>query len=475
MPLAASSEQASPPKLACQPKPDRDREIALLAPLVAAVVVLAIAFSLDWYARPLTDDLYFPSRARDLGVWGGLHAYWTTWGGRWISFLGNAALPRVIGLHAAYSEMLVACQAFWIVAMATLFRRSAGLAWPMSLAAAATVAAVVWERAVTAGVGGDFFYWAVGARENLVGVSLPTLGVALLVGPARGRLATAAGVTLLTLAPGVHELYGLFGVVAAFVALAVLLLRRDLRPASVTPWALAAGLGLTHLILVTLGAPGNAIRAATMTHAGQLPVALRLTVGQGADWLRRWVFDLPTVALAVLAYGLPGKRPAWCGWKLGRWSAAALLAILGLSVVGGAIAAHAWETGEYMAGRTQDALQVVTLLVAVVSAYAAGGRGLPDPVRVAAAALLVASMLVEPGLIRGATALRRDAPRWAAAMDRHHARLSAAAGRGEAVVLPPTPSVFWDRTLLNDPAHYRNAHTRLYYDVPAVRMEPERR
>ena len=447
--------------------------------LLPAAGVLLLGLALTWHARPLTDDLFIAAHFRDDGFIGAFTTYWTTWGSRWISYAVNGNLPRLLGLRATYGPMLVACWAIWFLALATAGRRLAGLSWPGACGAAGLVAAVVWSATLANGAAGEFFYWAVGARENLVGVAVPVLGVALAAG--RGRW---VGVALLALTPGVHELWGAFAAAWAIVGLATALAaglaprgadqpspgaRSKLRGYPALPWATAAILTTVHLVVV-VASPGNAGRAAAVEAAGEAQPIAPLIVSQAINLARSWWLDPGLVLAAFVALTIPAARPAWAARR--HLGLPAPLWVVGLSVAGvlAGLVLHALASGVPMPGRTLGGLHTTLAAGLLLAAFAAGR---PD-IRLATFASLALSawLVVGPATEAAVRDLKTNAPRWSSALDYHHRRLTAA-GPGDVVTLPPvppTPAAFWQQEVVDDPAHFRNYHTRLYYNVAGVRV-----
>ena len=457
-----------------------------------ATGVLLLGLALTWHARPLTDDLFIAAHFRDDGFVGAFTTYWTTWGSRWISYAVNGNLPRLLGLRETYGPMLVACWAIWLLALATAGRWLGGLTWPGAVAGAGLVAAVVWSATLANGAAGEFFYWAVGARENLVGVAVPVLGVALLV-PGRSAAAAAAstdgfrrwvGVVLLALTPGVHELWGAFAAAWATTGLVATFLSRRAAPpeaaaaaadrtdARVTPWLAASILTIVHLAIV-VASPGNAGRAAAVEAAGEAQPIAPLIVSQAIGLARSWWLDPGLILAAFVALTIPAARPAWAARRYVGLQAPLWIAGLSIAGVLAGLVLHAVASGVPMPGRTLGGLHTTLAAGLLLAAFAAGR---PDP-RLATFASLALSawLVVGPATEAALRDLKTNAPRWSSALDDHHRRLTAADSDDvvELPPVPPTPAAFWKQEVIDDSEHFRNYHTRIYYRVARVRVVEE--
>lgn len=449
----------------------------------AVTAVLVVASTLFWYAHPWADDFARAYKGRTQGVVSATILEYFTWTGRWAStgldyFLTSSFdLVRLYPLLLLINPVLLAASLYLLLGAAGV-----GAARGERLALTAGALALYWTGMPHPG---ETIYWLTG-YNSLTGLSVSLLVLAGLLRPPaptmRGSVAVGAGLSLVTLlATGFHELFGLlFCIVLAGGAIRAWLAHDPRR----WMWAACLVAALAGFLVVYL-APGNAVRRAEFPLAGNLGVALRLTVEQGIRDVVRWVLDIRllmgTALLLMLApRALTGCRPS----RDGMARDVVIVALTWVVTLGAAYAAGSWAIGMNLPDRALNGIYLVFLAgwfwVLVMLTRLLARRQDPLPVATplicrVAAAIFLAVMLMTGNTWRALVDLQDAAPVYSKAMRDRWRSLEAARARGEqdAVVepLPVRPlSYISFFELRRDPDYWENWSVAHYFGLRSVRL-----
>jgi hypothetical protein len=237
--------------------------------------------------------------------------------------------------------------------------------------------------------------------------------------------------------------------------------------------------------LVVYAAPGNEVRRADFTYAGDLKVTIALTLKQSASNILLWVLDIRLLSGTLLLIMLVPRDET--GKQSTTGAAVRDALIVGLTwvaVVGGAFAAVSWAIGMTMAPRTLNGIYLVFLVgwfwfVAVLmrrfSKPAASLSAARPLMRRLLAVIFVAAMLLGGNTWKAIIDLSGAAPVYSAAMKERWRSLAAASRDGErdAIVRPlparPTSYIKYFE-LTEDPEFWVNWSVAHYFGLGSVRL-----
>ena len=171
---------------------------------------------------------------------------------------------------------------------------------------------------------GDTWYWLTGSVEYHVPMLLFALAMLVLTsswivtgGHGRRAAATVLGTGLGFLVTGFNELCGLLLLGTLAVAAFLAFVRR--RP-DIAAIYILAGAAVAVGLVITLGAPGNAIRRATDFPNANDPVfAIKSLIVPGLHSPIEWLCDARLLAMSAMLLAsrvFVSKQPEWTGWKL---------------------------------------------------------------------------------------------------------------------------------------------------------------
>lgn len=458
------------------------RWAALAAASLGATAALAL-LPIFW-AQPVNDDfsravggrqLWFADVARDTY----LH-----WSGRWAGVgLEAWVLPRLDPTRY-YPLLLGALHLAGLLGLAFFWRllRGPRAGWRGLALWAAATHALLWSLCPAPG---ETYYWFTGGVEYYGSLALALIDLALVaaVGQGeprrwRGTLLLGIGGVLAFILPCVHELAGLSLFLMLLLGLAVAVRERR----GIGIWGLAGVLALTGL-LVSLLAPGNALRGAQFKNGHSLLITVKSCLKLGVLDVLPWMLQPTLWAATLLLLTRPPARgrPAWLarGVMPWRWvlpGATLLLTLLWL-------AGPSWAMGGTN-GRALNGTQEIFLLGWCASAVAWGrhlgwlrrrlGARRHRALRLAALALLAAAPWLTGNnfrFIREGWAL---APRWSRAMRQQQAqaRRAHAAGLPGAVLVPipqPRPFFFFSDGITENPRDWQNESYAAFFGLQSVR------
>ncbi len=331
---------------------------------IAHALVLGMAGGLLFFAHPQADDLYRAARTRDLGLAKAVYEEYVGWSGRWLGTGLSYAVSSIADVRRHYTLSLCVIALIVWAAIWFLIRRAMGKAMSSGMALALSVSFVALYWTGMPGPG-QTFYWFTGGLENLLGVALPMVLLAILIGlptrdgPTANRwMAIVLAVLLALILPGLHELYGLL--LCIVLALSTAIAWRSLH-ANRWIWTaatVAAGVGL----FIVIHAPGNSERQETQHFEAHAGAVLKFVAQTTVHLAVRWIVDARLLAASLL-FALHPRirplRPAWLKLENAHWKWLFPLATLGLLVIG--CAAPLWKTGR-LEERTASALYMIFLI-----------------------------------------------------------------------------------------------------------------
>lgn len=451
--------------------------------VVAVTIELLVAGALLVFARPIADDFVRQYDGITRGWWGVVTDNYLHWCGRWASMgLEGLLMPRVmkfpaysVSLATLAAVQLTAFYAFvhLLLADAVRFGGRVGLALGLW--------AIHWAGTPEPG---QSAYWLTGGIENQLSLSLALILVCLVAriqprSPVRRALWLIVGSLTAIFITGMHELVGVMLTVALAIG-SFVSYRWQTRNRRV--WWTLLIVSATGL-LITIAAPGNAIRTGHFDHSGQIAKSIGLTARFMLRDVPVWAADPKLLGASLFLFLSPwfaGLSPAWLRRSDVRW----VLLIPGatlLCITAGA-AATAWGTGSSPPGRSQAPMHVLFLLGGFGTLLV--GTRWPDnwitrrepPARFLQYAGLFVAAVALLGIGNTNLALRDFDKRvrpWHRAMQERERLLRTATPRSELVVprVPRFPDSYFDNDITEDPAAWQNQALARSYHLASVRLE----
>lgn len=455
---------------------------ALLIAALLAVVSLAVYFSN--YAYPKADDHERMVYLMDLGFVGANVREYREWYGRWLATSISYAVIAGFDLTRSYPVWLgvigsTFAAALWAL-LAACFRPEVRQPW----IALATLLLLVlhWDGVPSPG---ETFYWFSGALEYQGSLTLALLALAAVIGASRRAAGSSATAYLVAAVPaafgvaGLHELVG--ALLAASLAVGTCVTWRR-RPRARHVWGIALAASLAGT-LVSVLAPGNAVRSTLYLGHGQLDVAVPLTLRMCREYLGPWLLDVRLLSATVwIVMGTPlvDARPDWARAVRGRWLLIVPAAVLSCLV--GGFFATSWGLALPTPPRTAGAFHLLFLLGWFATAICSAGaldRSLRGPAGRwtgrAAAMLLAVSVLVTGNARRATRDLGDRAPRYQRAMEIRYQQIRhAQAGGPRHLVVPRTgraPRSVFAYDITTDAGHVRNRTVARAYGLESIAIE----
>ena len=457
--------------------------------LLAMLIVSTLSISYTGLSRAFADDYCRAAFSAAKGAWlEEVVSTYMLWSGRWLATALYAfSYPKLHIETVSYNIGLFLFQILW----AGMIYVSAAIFCPaISVVRRALFS---WLILVVYLVGGpkpgETWYWLTGAVEYELPMAMAVGALAIISRPRmlQAGLASLGGIALAAvlgfLLTGLNELVGILLAGATFVIVVALALQRR--------FAAAAKVGAV-MIAVIVGiavnglAPGSAVRATEgFPGGGDLATGVRVGLLNIEGSPLRWLVDprLILLGLALAASRVLGDGPKWFATKIfGAPWGLVLPAVMFAAVMSGHMLVS-YIQGAQPPDRVESLLYAIFVFAVVAlgmfasqhvfsSGYLAGRDA--RILKLAAASLLAAAIVLSLPVTRGAWELWRLAPDWSVAVDARVAdvRRQAAAGRGVVDVGPVEhiPYMFAWSDLQADPAYWTNDCFARAMHVQAVRV-----
>jgi hypothetical protein len=459
---------------------------AAIALIFSVAITLAIMAALCAYDWPESDDYQWMSNVHFFGVMQAVVHVYFTWSGRWMSMLLHHAFYDTINPIWYYRVMLVAVVASALplinmyVSEILETRYSASKGWYIST----ILLVMIWAGASAPS---SIFYWLTASVENLLSVAMLLANLALTIAcvrapsAARRRIFALTSAVLSILVAGMHELVAMSQVYLLTLALCCLWVKKHPARIEVATILAAAFVGF----LICALAPGNQVRAATVSHPGIAAFVQMIIPALGRSFFS-WVISLKLAAASFCLVALRSSgeiAPRWpmmIGTRMKVVISVLLLAIL--PIFFGLIL---YASGE-LASRAVDALyfQFLAAWFAIVlmwspelaAWFARLGRASVSDTNVAMLVLAI-GLLANYNTLAGIVDLAGPAQAFSAKFEARDKaiRLAIAEGKRDLVVEGFVKAGFprlytWNADVRTDPSYFVNRYVADYYGLTSIRV-----
>jgi hypothetical protein len=433
--------------------------IAVLS--LALLAALATWSWRGWYARYFLDDYCTAADLHDYGFAGAMQHHREAWSGRYSYFVFKAALESMGPATARATPtlmMLLLAFAFW---------------WTLRRVLSARVALVLAVLACTFTIfdaspsmlnTDETYFWETGYVTYVLPLVLLTLWLRWFVSGRSIAFCSAVSAVLLFVAGGFSETsLAAQGALCGGLLIVALVLRN--RRAA---WISASGLIATLASLaIVASAPGNAVRASTLTARISLPAAALRALRFANGFVGSYLFLAGAAFLVILGAGFVAGL---CSPRI-RPRVAAAFALVALAAYAISFLPAAWLLSTPPPPASLDVASYCLMLALFAAAVGLGGRSsrrVEDPSTRFAVPLLLLVLAIVPlwSVVSNVRAIPRDREK-GLRMDALDASLRAQRGQ-DVVVRERWPSSM--HILDVDANHWSNRCVSRYYELRSVRV-----